>query len=359
MTKLLKRIIIIFITVIIIITVITIITEKLYRRPAKIKLGVTFSPRYARYLKLDWQKVYLQILYDLKVNNLRIPSYWNSLEIKEQSYDFSQTDFMLSEAKKAGAKVFLVVGERQPRWPECHIPDWAKRLSINQRQQKILELIQKVVERYRDNDAIWAWQVENEPLAWWFGENCNPPDQKFLQKEVDLVKKLDKRPVMITDSGEWGFWADALSHADILGVSVYRKAYNSNLHMYTPYLFPAGIYQLKASLVKSMSNQQKKNILVSELQAEPWLSGKDPKESLPQKQSQLFSLKDFKENLDFGKKIGFEEIYFWGVEWWYFMAQNGYPQYLDYAKSLFIPLTNEFATDKPTVSSFFDKMFAK
>lgn len=301
----------------------------------QLKFGVTFSPKYARYLNLDWQKTYLQILDELKIKNLRIPSYWNSLEKEAGKYDFSETDFMLTEGLKRGVRIMLVVGGRQPRWPECHLPSWAKLLSISERHQKTFELIQRVVERYRDNSAIWAYQVENEPFAWWFGENCDPPDKKFLQQEVALVKKLDKRPVVITDSGEWGLWVDAITPADILGSSVYTKAYNSNLHIYMPYLFPAYFYQLKAVLIKRVPNQQNKKILVTELQAEPWLSGKDPKENLPQNQTKSFSLSDFKANIEFVKKIGFEENYLWGVEWWFWMSENGYPEYLEYAKTLF------------------------
>lgn len=321
---------IIIITVIIFITLISFIIEKFYPYPARINYGVTFSPRYARYLKLDWQKVYLQVLSELKVKNLRLPSYWSSLEPEEGKYDFLETDFMLSEAEKAGARVLLVVGERQPRWPECHTPSWVKKLTVSEKQQKVFEFTQKVVERYKDNNVIWAWQVENEPFAYWFGE-CGPLDKNFLQKEVELVKKLDKksRPVIITDSGEWGNWMEAVASADMLGVSVYRKVYNSIFGIFTPVPFPASAYQLKTALVGS------KKVIITELQTEPWLSRKDSKERLPQRQSSLFSIKDFTANVDFGKKIGFEEIYLWGVEWWYYMAQNGYPQYLNFAKSIF------------------------
>ncbi len=301
-----------------------------------VKYGVSFSPRYARYLKLDFQKTFLQILDELKVKNFRLPTYWTSLQSQEGKYDFSETDFMIDEAGKRGARIILVVGARQPRWPECHYPDWAKKLSVSSRQQKTLEFVGKVVERYKDSSAIWAYQVENEPFAWWFGENCDPPDAKFLQSEVDLVKKLDpKKPIVITDSGELGFWVESISNADILGSSVYRKSYNTVLHAHIPYPFPVSYYQLKANLVKKLPGQQNKKILITELQAEPWLSGTGGEEATPLGQARLFTLEEFKNNLEFVKKIGFEEDYLWGVEWWYFMKENGYSEYLEYAKELF------------------------
>ncbi len=303
-----------------------------FNQQKSIAYGVTFVPKYAQYLGLDWKKTYLQILDELKVKHLRLPSDWDRLEKTNGHFDFSETDFLLTEAVKRQAQVILVVGDKQPRWPECQIPSWAKSLPVTKRQQLVLQLIEKVVERYKDNSAITAWQVENEPLIGWFGENCDPPDKTFLQQEVNLVKKLDHRPIIITDSGEWGDWLQATSLGDSLGISIYRKSYNSSLHAYTPYFFPAGFYQIKAWLIQKLQN---KPIIVTELQTEPWLSMTDPTEIYPVTQSKRFSLADFKANIEYTKRLPFAENYLWGVEWWYWMKQQGYPEYLNYAKSLF------------------------
>lgn len=327
-----KKVLSIIIIIIIIIIIVITFFEKVYSAD-QIKYGVTFSPRYARYLKLDWQKVYLLILDELKVKNLRLPSYWNSLESEEGKYDFSEIDFMLSEAEKRGANVIMVLGARQPRWPECQYPDWAKKISLQKRQNQTIQLVQKVVERYKGNKAIWAWQIENEPFAWWFGE-CDPPDQNFLQKEINLVKSLDRRPIVLTDSGEWSLWIESFKLTDVLGISMYRKSFNSLINMYTGYPFTPGMYSLKSVLLKKLSSPNKK-IIVSELQAEPWLAHKEKWEDSFSYQAKLFTLADFKDNIDFAKRTNFEEVYLWGVEWWYLMAQNGYPGYLDFAKQLF------------------------
>ncbi len=321
------------ITIIIIITIIIFIILLRGPSPSQVRLGVSFSPKYAKYLGLDWKKTFIQSLDQLKVKSFRIPTYWDNIEKNEGIYDFSDTDFMLTEAGKRGAKVVLVVGARQPRWPECHYPDWSKKTAAGNRQKKTLELIKKVLERYKNNSSIWAWQVENEPFAWWFGE-CDKADKVFLQQELNLVKKIDSRPVIFTDSGEWGFWAESLNSADILGISIYKKAYNTPLGIYLTYPFPAVSYNLKGKFINKLFFKDKK-IIVSELQAEPWLSMKDPRDSLPENQAKTFSIKEFKDNIDFVRKTGFEEGYLWGIEWWFWMDAKGYPLYLDYAKSLF------------------------
>lgn len=301
---------------------------------SQVKYGVSFSPRYARYLKLDWQKVYIQILDDLKVKKLRLPSYWTSLQPDSEEFDFSETDFMLLEAEKRGVEVILVVGARQPRWPECHIPDWAKNLSVENRQQKTLEFVQKVVERYKGNTSIKAWQVENEPFVNWFGEKCEDLDSVFLQKEIALVKKLDpKKPIVITESGEWSFWNKAMKISDILGISLYRKVHNP-IFGNTAYPIPSFAYHLKSDLIRKMFAPNNQKTILSELQAEPWFE-KGVLDTSLDEQIGLFSLEDFKSNVQYAQKTGFNEVYLWGIEWWYWISLQGHTGYLDFAKTLF------------------------
>lgn len=324
----------VLLAVLLIVTLLGVVLEKKFAAKEVI-FGVTFSPRYVSYLKLDWQKVYIQILDDLKVKDLRIPSYWDMLEPQKGQYDFSQTDFMIKEAGKYGAKVILVLGARQPRWPECQVPTWAKNLSVADRQKRTLEFIKSVVERYKNSGTIWAWQIENEPFVVWFGQNCDLPDKKFLQEEINIVKKLDsKRPIIVTDSGEWSSWITTMKFADILGISLYRKAYNPALSSYITYPFPAWMYPVKSDLVRKLFAPQNSKTIISEFQAEPWVQKSIPDTSLEQ-QLELFSIEDFQNNIEFGKKTGFEDMYLWGAEWWFYMAQQGYPQYLEYAKTLF------------------------
>lgn len=297
------------------------------------KLGVTFSPKTAEYLSGDWKKVYSKILDDLKVRNLRLPTYWDQLEQREGEFDFSQIDYLINEAGERNAKIILSLGIKQPRWPECHIPDWAYELTVPQRQQKALEIIKKVVERYKDNPSITFWQVENEPL-FWFGDSCDNPDLNFLKKEVDLVKQLDPgRDIIISDTGEWQFWTNTSKLSDILGISLYRKVFNPVFgYMYYP-LIPQ-FYSFKNSVVKSLFAPNNKRTIITELQAEPWLKG-GFKDTPAKIQTEFFSSSDLASNLAFAQKTGFKDIYFWGVEWWYFMKEKGYPGYWEFGRKVF------------------------
>lgn len=307
--------------------------KNLYPFPQKIEYGLTFSPKFVSSLNMDWKEVYIKVLDDLKVRYLRLPTYWDILEPEPLKYDFSTTDFMLDEALKRGAKVIMVLGARQYRWPECHIPDFAKPLNVKDRQKKILEFVRVIVEKYKSHPAITTWEVENEPLLSSYGD-CDSPDRNFLKTEVELVRDLDKRPIILTDSGELRPWVTPMRLSDIFGTTLYRTVYNK-LFGFTDYPILPYLYNVKSSLVRLFFAPNNKKTIIIELQAEPWSPDNNLVDTPTDKQQLLFSTEKFKDNINFAKDTGFDAIYLWGVEWWYFMAQKGHPEYLDFAKTLF------------------------
>lgn len=172
-----------------------------------------------------------------------------------------------------------------------------------------MKYIKEIVERYKNEETIWAWQVENEPL-FPFGE-CPPPDKEFLKKEISLVKSLDNlaRPVVISDSGEGSFWFEAARLGDIVGTTMYRKVWFKELKSYISYPFPPVFYWRKAQIIKKIFD---KEAIVTELQAEPWVAGSE----------KTMDLGQFKNNIEFAKNTGLKEFYLWGSEWWYWLKQK-------------------------------------
>lgn len=308
--------------------------EKLHPLPKKISFGVTFSSEFAGYLKLDYQRVYLRVLDELGIKLLRLPTYWTRIETKRGQFDFSEVDFMVSGAQERGVKVILVVGARQPRWPECFQPDWVRELSLKQRQVETLKFIEKVVDRYQASEAIWAWQVENEPLFEFFGEGCEKPDRQFLKAEVELVRRLDSRPIIVTDSGELRPWRTPMRLSDIFGTTLYRTVYN-NFFGYTTYPLLPYFYNLKSTLARTLFAPNNQQTIIVELQAEPWVIDNSLTTLSIDQQTTLFPLEKFADHVKFGRRTGFDEAYLWGVEWWYYMKNQGHPEYWQYAQTLF------------------------
>ncbi|MBI2022537.1 beta-galactosidase [Candidatus Daviesbacteria bacterium] len=310
------------------------ISEILNPPAKKINFGVTFSPPTAKYLRLDWKEVYLSLLDELNIKKLRVPTYWSRIEPKEGSFDFSEVDFMLDEAKKRSVEVILVVGIRQPRWPECHQPNWADKLPKKAMQDKTKEFIKKVIERYDNHPAVTTYQVENEPLFPVWAVLCDWPDEGFFRSEIKLARGLTDKKIMTTASGEWDSWVTQMKLTDVLGISLYREVYNPFLG-YFNYPFIPGHYSLKSNLVRKLFAPNNQKTVITELQVEPWFGDHDPNALSFDKQIKLFPIAEFKENVEYAKKTSIDEIYLWGVEWWYFMKQNGYPEYWDFATTLF------------------------
>jgi len=298
-------------------------------------LGITFSEFYAKeILRLDWQKAYEAIIKDFQPKNLRLIAYWQYLESQKDNFDFFDLDWQISEAQKINANIILVLGLRVPRWPECHSPRWAKDYESGIMNQELLDYLREIVNHYKDFAAIKAWQVENEPFLTQFGE-CPPLDKNFLRKEIDLVKALDpSRPVMITDSGELSFWTRAAFFGEMFGTTLYRVVWNKFIGAWI-YPYPPVFYTLRAWVLKSFYGV--KNVIISELQAEPWARGGGSITRVEfEKQTQDFDISRLRRNLEFARKTGIKDIYLWGVEWWYWRKINGDENWWNLGKEIFV-----------------------
>lgn len=280
-----------------------------------IKWGVTFSQKQISFLKLDSKETFSALINDLGFKRVKIAVYWDLIELEKDSYDFEELDWQLNEAKKNDVEVILSIGMRVPRWPECHIPNWAEGLSKEQQQSHILDMLETIVLRYKDYPNITGWQVENENFVK-FG-TCPWKDENFFKKEIELVKSLDNNhPIIVTDSGELSFWIKSSQiNADIVGVTTYRKVWSSELNMYVSYPLSPLFYERRMNIV---NNVFEKEVIGTELQAEPWCKDSIENATL-EEQAQTMNLDQFKKNVSFAKKTGIKTFYFWGGEWWYYM----------------------------------------
>lgn len=324
--------IILAVLIFIVLTVTYFVTGEAPKRD-DISWGVTFSQKYARDLGLDWEQVYLEIFDDLGVKKVRIPIYWDLVEVEKGNYDFGEVDWMLEQALEREVQVIPVIGMRVPRWPECHIPYWAVDLEKEKQQIRILKLIEEIVLRYKDNDSIEYWQVENEPFLFLFGE-CPWFDRSFIKKEVELVRNLDpETPILISESGEQSTWFQGAKIADVVGTSIYRQTWWHAVgggYIWVP--IPPVHYYKKAKIIDRFFQT---DVISTELQAEPW--GPAPTFIISlEEQEKSMNFERFKENIEYAKRTGLSAHYLWGVEWWYWMkVEHGNDDYWEEAKKLF------------------------
>lgn len=305
--------------------------------------GVTFSTKQAQALGLDWQETYSVILEDIGVKRLRLIAYWDQIQPEADRFDFSALDWQLGEAFKNDAKVILALGMKLPRWPECHIPKWVrKNQKSNIKNQKfteeleaaLLQYVKTVVEMYKDSPVIEMWQVENEPF-FQFGEcprSASWRTAALVKKEIDVVQISDnpllKRPVLVSDSGELGTWFGAARLADKVGTTMYRRTWKKGIG-YFNYILPPRFYEKKAKLIKKLFGD---DVIVIEMQAEPWVPSPPITNYSIEEQFRGLNFAGFRDHIEYARASRLNPIYFWGVEWWYWLRSHGQPEFWDYVK---------------------------
>lgn len=286
-------------------------------------IGTTFIPDYADRFGLDSRQTLEAIFSDLKIRHVRLVSYWKDIEPHPGVYDFSKLDWQFEMANKYGAKVSLAVGMRQPRWPECHEPDWA---NINpsykmQWHKQLYSYMEKVVDHYKNNPALDSYQLENEFFMKVFGE-CKDFDRNRLDEEFNLVKKWDPaHPVIISRSNNWVGIPVGKPTPDLFSVSVYKRVWDATItKRYFEYPQPAWTYATLAGAEELWSG---KNMIVHELQAEPWPpNGMEIQNTPLEEQFKSMNAKRMKDRIEYGKATGMRSLDMWGVEWWYWLKEK-------------------------------------
>lgn len=295
--------------------------------------GVNFSQKHSQDMGLNWRDNYNALIEDLNVKHIKIATHWDLIEPEKDSFSWEDLDWQLAKAEENDVKVILVLGMKTPRWPECHIPSWAKDLEKQELKERILIMIETMISRYNSSEVIYSWQIENEPF-FPFGDCPWFHSREFLKQEVELAKKTDitNKQIIVSDSGEWSFWFRAAKIADMVGTTMYRKVWFSQFSMYVDYPIPPVFYWKRAQLVDKFYN---KKVICVEFQAEPWgpsLLYYSPLEE----QEKTMNLEQFRNNIEYAKKTGFDQFYLWGAEWWYWMKEkHNQPEIWEEAKKLF------------------------
>ena len=193
-------------------------------------------------------------------------------------------------------------------------------LSEEERDEALLAFIARAVVRYQSDDSLERWQVENEPL-FTFGE-CPRPNLSRYFNEIDLVRQIDPiHPILVTTSGEQSWWGMNTATGDILGATLYRSVANGYVG---PIIFPFNelFYFFQGQTARVTIDK----IIISELQGEAWNDDRN---------YEAFTADDLVRNAKFVSRVGVDEVYWWGAEWWYYLKVNGDSRLWETAKEIF------------------------
>lgn len=281
--------------------------------------ATSFSVKQASALGVDWRANYTALLDDLQIRQFRLMSYWDDTEPSRGQMQFADLDWQMDEASKRNAKVSLSIGLRQPRWPECHEPTWATTLTKEEWKQSLYDYIEIVINRYENHPALESFQLENEALAWWFGDCREQPDADRIKEEFRLVKSWTNKPVWMSLSDQYGLSVNE-PIPDAYGYSLYLYVYNHIIP--GTYINPSPPVWFHNARAFALDKMHDKPFFLHELQLEPW-GPQEIKKMTENEQNITMSPQQIRYNLEYARKLGFDQVYTWGSEWWYWRKVNG------------------------------------
>jgi hypothetical protein len=302
-------------------------------RDEPVVFGATFVPNYARYFDLDPKETLGAMINDLGIKRFRLVSYWDVHEKQPGQYDFSELDWQFDMIEAAGGQVSLAMGLRQPRWPECHGPDWAMAKPMEEWSVDLNNYMTKVIERYKDRTSLVEYQLENEFFLSVFGI-CPDFSRERLISEAQLVHDLDPDTTLVISrsNNALGFPVGD-PRPDKFAVSVYKRVWDKTLtKRYFEYPFPAWFYGFLAGGGKILTGN---DLFIHELQTEAWLPPQYNMKTAPIDELYKSLNPDrLEQRIEYGYNTGMKTMDLWGVEWWYHMkTKRGAPEIWDTAKS--------------------------
>jgi hypothetical protein len=295
--------------------------------------GATFVPNYARYFELDPKETLQAMIDDLGIRRFRLVSYWKIHEPQPDQYDFSELDWQFDMIEAAGGEVSLAIGLRQPRWPECHGPEWAMAKSVPEWTEDLKDYMGEVIDRYKDRPSLVEYQLENEYFLSVFGI-CPDFSRERLIEEAQFVKERDPDTTLVISrsNNALGFPIGE-PQPDKFALTVYKRVWDKTLtNRYFEYPFPAWFYGFLAGGGEILTG---KDLFVHELQTEAWLpEGMSMKTAPIDELYKSLSPKRLERRMEYGVNTGMRTIDLWGVEWWYHMkTKRGAPEIWQTAKT--------------------------
>ena len=327
------------------------------------QIGISFRPLQAAALGLDSEAA-LRALLAYPFQLIRLGAYWNRLEPEPGRFQPEELDRQLDAAEQAGKQVIMCVGPVKAfGYPEFFVPPHHLDRPLREgtlvrpdEHRRLLEagtaFVTRVVERYRDRDAIIAWQVEHEAVDPLGMEHSWRLSEAFVRAEVEAVRAADPgRPVMMngflptsTPVRVQQWWrtrdqGDSLSVAqrlaDIVGIDFYPRHALAAAGPLTLYLdgSRARWQQRRRERLLDWAAQDGRRLMIAEVQAEPWEAVTTPPSPAGRA---MYSCRpedligNYSQCMRWSNQSGFvmDGYLFWGAEYWLLREQQGDPRYL-------------------------------
>ncbi len=306
--------------------------------------GISFSHTHIRSFGIDPLDA-LNASLEFPFSWIRLGCYWNEIEQSPGAYDFSCLDPLVSWCQKNKKNVVLTVGMKAPRWPEYYIPKWADTTTIPNNaildpsdyrtlHASAIRFVSACVSHFKKAKIIRVWQVENEPYDP-SGPHSWALSSDWMQTEVEMVRSLDpKRKVLVSfwanETTKRGVYKEAIRQGDCIGLDIYPRVPTSfPKNIITPYSGPLDSWKKHQAICKQIQSL-KKEVWITEIQAEPWEPGVLVADTGP---TPSFPPERFQNHLTLASSLNPSVILFWGYEYWYTQKLCGNLSYWNTARS--------------------------
>ena len=306
-------------------------------------IGTSFARWRAEGRGLDYRAAFERIV-AMRFEILRLSASWREIE----RYGYEHLDWLLTTAERARQPVLLTVGMKALGWPEFYLPEGLSPSDAPVQRRAIMH-VREVARRYRDNPALAAWQIENEPFnrsgpnGWWI-------PRSVVRAEAEAVRSLDPdRPLVVTtfahfdaaldraSSRQQSRWKrrlglaipaerEALSvlrHGDILGLDVYPSIGWLDQDGRDRLARAAPDQLASVAAWQRIARQQGKRVWVTEAQAEPWEGRSTQGDPVSVRSEAIGRL------VEGLTRIGVGSILLWGSEYWLWRADRGDPRWIE------------------------------
>ena len=328
------------------------------------QLGISFRPRQCEDFNLDPRQT-LTTLLSYPFDLVRVSAYWDRIEPAPGTFDPTELDWQLEAAERVGKRVIVCLGPvKSFGYPEYFVP--RHRLDSDLPEGRLVdgtshpgllegatEYLVRLVRRYRDREAIVAWQVEHEAVDPLGLEHSWRLAQSFVRHEVDAVRAADpSRPILLNGflptstavlAHQW--WrtrkqgdsvALAERLADIVGIDYYPRHALTSIGPWSVYLDGATsiLPGLRRRRVFSRVAASGRTLMVTEGQAEPWEAvtippSPDARTAYSCPPDRI--IQNCNDCLEWARRAGtgLGAYLFWGAEYWVMRDQQGDSSYLD------------------------------
>jgi glycosyl hydrolase family 42 (putative beta-galactosidase) len=329
-------------------------------------LGLSFRPLQAAELGLEPREA-LDALLAYPFSLIRLGAYWDRMEPAPGTFDFSDLDWQVDAAERAGKRVIICAGAVKTfGYPEFFAPahHLAQRpipegsLVTPETHPGLLAagtaFITEVVKRYAPRQSVIAWQVEHEAVDPLGMEHSWRLSAGYAGEEVAAARAADpSRPVMMNGflptstpvrAMQWWRSRDqgdslvvARQYADILGIDFYPRHALAGAGGRAVYLdgsrhpWQRQRWREAFRWAAAASGRQ---VMIAEGQAEPWEAVTTPPSPDGGQMASCLPehvIGNYSQCLRICGELprGLWAYLFWGAEYWLLRRRQGDPRYLD------------------------------